>query len=165
MTGSAYRWPPGSLNGDYIRSGLGFGLSFFFAILVPIGSLVFPVLVTLTLVFAAFLAQTTLRARTAFALLPEGLGVSGFFGSRMFRWDELDHFALRYYTLRRDKEAGWMDLKLGAAGRTVTLDDRVDGFHAILARAWQAARDRDLGVSASTFANLTAAGLTERARK
>ncbi len=159
MSEAIYRWPLSALAGDYLRSGIGFALSFLFFLLVPPGSIAFFALLALAVLFGLYLAQTALRARTVLTLLPEGLAVTGFFGNRLISWKALDQFALRYYTLRREKGAGWMDLKLGSGGYTVTIDDRLDGFRSILARSWQAACERDIGISSSTYANLTAAGL------
>ena len=159
MSGEIYRWPVSALAGDYLRSGIGFALSTLFFLLVTPGSIAFYALLILAVLFGLYLVQTALRARTVLTLLPEGLAVAGFFGHRLINWKALDHFALRYYTLRRDKQAGWMDLKLGSGGYAITLDDRLAGFRPILERAWEAARERDIGISSSTYANLTAAGL------
>jgi hypothetical protein len=159
MNEETYSWPRAAVIGDYMRSGIGFGASFLFLLLVTPASLAFVFFLVLSIVFGLYLAQTVLRAHTVLMLLPEGLEVRGFLGNRMIRWDALDQFALRYYTLRRDKEAGWMDLKLASGGATVTLDDRLEGFRPILERAWEAARARDIGISSTTYANLTAAGL------
>jgi len=162
MSEAVYRWPRAAIVADYWRSGIGFGASFLFMLLVPPLSLAFPLFAGLAIVFGLYLAQTILRARTKLKLEPEGLAVVGALGSKLIRWDALNHFALRYYTLRRDKEAGWLDLKLRSPTATITLDDRVDGFRAILERAWAAAQARVLGISSSTYANLTAAGLLPR---
>ena len=162
MTAETYRWPRMAVIGDYWRSGIGFAVSLFFLVLVPVVSIAFVLAFALTIVFGLYLAQTALRAHTTLTLLPEGLAVSSLFGNRVIRWDTLDQFALRYYTLRRDREAGWMDLKLSSGGASITLDDRLDGFRPILERAWEAARARDIGISSSTYANLTAAGLLSK---
>ena len=159
MTKATYRWPAAALRADYLRGGFGFAASLLLALLIPPPSIAFFVFLGLTIVFGLYLAQAALRARTSLTLLPEGLAVAGFFGNRLIRWDTLDQFALRYYTLRRDKEAGWMDLKLASGKDAVTFDDRLDGFRPILERAWEAARARDIGISSATYANLTAAGL------
>jgi hypothetical protein len=159
MSAEAYRWPRAAIMADYWRSGPAFSACFVAALLVPPLSIGFAVFATLALVFGLYLGQTVLRARTTATLVPDGLAISGYFGDQIIRWDTLDGFALRYYTLRRDKEAGWLDLKLAGGGAKVTLDDRIDGFRPILERAWDAARERDLGISSATYANLTAAGL------
>mgnify|MGYP000877332674 CR=1 FL=1 len=159
MSAGAYRWPRAALIADFWRSGPAFAACILGVLLLPPLSVAFIVLVLLALVFGLYLGQTVLRSRAVMTLDPDGLAISGYFGDRMIRWDALDQFALRYYTLRRDKEAGWMDLKLAAGGTKITLDDRLDGFRPILERAWEAARARDLGISSSTYANLTSAGL------
>ncbi len=162
MTGEAYHWPANALRGDFIRMAICFTVCLAILAAVPVRSLEFVVFVIPAIAFGAYLAQTVLRARTTLTLLPEGLAVAGFFGTRLILWDTLDQFTLRYYTLRRDKEAGWLDLKLSSPGASITIDDRVDGFRPILQRAWEAARSRDIGISSSTYANLTAAGLLHR---
>jgi len=162
MSEAVFRWPRTALLGDFFRSGIGFVLTLSFLLLVPFRSLAFFAFSPIVVIFGLYVAQTALRARSVMTLLPEGLAVEGIFGRRIIRWAALDVFALRYYTLRRDKQAGWMDLKLGSAGYSITLDDRLGGFHSILERAWQAARERDIGISSSTYANLTAAGLLSK---
>ena len=112
MSGEVYRWPRAALIADHLRSGIGFGASFLFMLLVQPLSLAFLFFAVLTIVFGLYLALTIIRARTALKLEPEGLAVSGLLGRKMIRWDALNDFALRYYTLRRDKEGGWLDLKL-----------------------------------------------------
>lgn len=162
MSEAVYRWPRTALLADFLRSGIGFVLTLLFLLLVPFRSFAFFAFSPIVVIFGLYVAQTGLRARSVMTLLPEGLAVDGIFGQRIIRWDALDLFSLRYYTLRRDKQAGWMDLKLGSAGYSITLDDRLGGFHSILERAWQAARERDIGISSSTYANLTAAGLLSK---
>jgi hypothetical protein len=159
MSVEVYRWPHSAIIADYWRSGGGFAASVVFLLLMPPLSLAFVFFVALAVVFGLYLSQTVLRAHTGLALVPEGLAITGLLGDRLIRWDTLGQFALRYYTLRRDRETGWMDLKLASADAKITLDDRVDGFRPILERAWEAARARDIGISSSTYANLTAAGL------
>ncbi|MBI1210243.1 MAG: hypothetical protein GC190_02170 [Alphaproteobacteria bacterium] len=159
MSDQVFRWPHSAIVADYWRSGTGFALSAIFLVLVPPPAIASVFFLALTAIFGLYLAQTILRSRTTLVLGPDGLTISGILGTDTIRWDALDQFALRYYTLRRDKEAGWMDLKLAGGGTKVALDDRFDGFRPILERAWEAARTRDLGISSSTYANLTAAGL------
>ena len=162
MTDEVYRWPRNAVRGDLIRTGLGFLACAAVLLLVPTVSIMFAAFVIPTIVFASYVIQTLLRATTTLTIQPEGLGITNYLGQRLVRWDTLDEFQLRYYTLRRDKEAGWLDLKLGSPGSSITLDDRVEGFRPILERAWEAASARDIGISSSTYANLTAAGLLSK---
>jgi hypothetical protein len=164
MSAEVYHWPRAAIIADYWRSGPAFAACLIATLFMPPISIAFVLFAAIAVVFGLYLCQTVLRARTALRLKPEGLAISGYFGDRLIRWDALDQFALRYYTLRRDKEAGWMDLKLGDGVAKITLDDRVDGFRSILERAWEAARSRDIGISSSTYANLTAAGLLPKSQ-
>ena len=155
-----YRWPPRSLASDVVRGAVACGIALFLLLLVPIGSIVFFVLLALAFVFGLYLASTVSRLRAVVEADDEGLRVSGgLLGAKSIKWAELRRFELRYFSLQRDRKDGWMDLKLQGGGQTIALDDRLDRFHEVLARAWDAARAADVGVSEATHANLAAAGI------
>ena len=75
------------------------------------------------------------------------------------RWDELDGIKLAYYSTRRDRRDGWMQLELRAGGSRIRLDSRIDGFAELVERAARAADARGLEPSAATAANLEALGI------
>jgi hypothetical protein len=95
----------------------------------------------------------------------QGLRLSGgLFGARAIKWVDVQRFELRHFPLSRDRKEGWMDLKLQGGGMTITIDDRLDRFHEVLARAWEAARAADVGISDTTHANLSAVGILPKQR-
>jgi hypothetical protein len=95
----------------------------------------------------------------------EGLRLSGgLFGTRTVKWAELNRFDLRHFPLSRDRTQGWMELKLSSGNASITIDDRLERFNELLARAWAAARGAEVGISAATHANLVAAGLIAQER-
>jgi hypothetical protein len=66
---------------------------------------------------------------------------------------------LAYYSTRRDRKSGWMQLKLAAGRSRLSLDSRLDGFERLVRHAALAAAGRDLELSEATAANLHALGI------
>ena len=75
------------------------------------------------------------------------------------QWAELDQMRLAYYSTRRDRRSGWMQLDLGAGGAKVRLDSRIEGFDQVVRRAAAVASERGLALSEATWANLQALGI------
>ena len=155
-----HRWPAAALFGDAVRGVVAFGAAVLLISTVSFGSLEFFLVLGLIVVFGWYLGGTLSRLRSVIEVSEEGLRLSGgLWAEKTIKWAELQCFELRYYSLRRDRKDGWMDLKLRDGGQTISIDDRLERFHAVLARAWDAARAAEVGVSDSTHANLIAAGI------
>ena len=155
-----YRWPARALSGDIVRGAVACGVALFFLLLIPIASMVFFLILALCVVFGLYLASTLSRLSATIEVDAQGLRLSGgLLGAKSVKWSELRRFELRYFSLKRDRTDGWMDLKLQGSGQTIAIDDRLDRFHDLLARAWEAARAAEVGVSEATHANLIAAGI------
>ncbi len=160
-----HRWPPGALMGDLIRGGVATGVSLLLLLISPIGSLAFFAVLVLVVLFGLYLASTVSRWTSIIEIDDEGLRLTGgLFGARTIRWSELRRFELRHFPLSRDRKQGWMDLKLAGPVATVSIDDKLDRFNEVLARAWEAARTAELGISDATHTNLIAAGILPKSR-
>jgi hypothetical protein len=66
---------------------------------------------------------------------------------------------LAYYSTRRDRRDGWMQLELRAGASTIRFDSRIDGFNQLVERAALAAAARGVELSAATAGNLEALGI------
>lgn len=156
MTSHAY--PAAALIGDYGRAGLGLVFVLPPLFLVPplhaLGTFCF----ALAVLFLAFAGRTLMRQLTPLEMDESGI-VAGGPWPRRLDWGALDGLSLHYYTTRRDREDGWMQLALRGQGHRLRLDSRIEGFDAIAARAACAAEARRLPLSPTTLANLTALGL------
>ena len=80
-------------------------------------------------------------------------------------WQDLCMVRLRYFSTRRNQEAGWMELTLKARKKTLKLDSTIKGFRDIAERAAWAARDRRLALSPATVSNLGALGIAAGAEE
>ena len=74
-------------------------------------------------------------------------------------WAELDRMKLTYYSTRRDRRSGWMQLELSAGGARVRLDSRIAGFDRLVRRAAVVAAERGVELNEATFDNLHALGI------
>jgi hypothetical protein len=105
--------------------------------------------------FLVYFARTVCRQLTHFELDETGIRASGPMGAAI-RWGELRSLRLDYYSTRRDREEGWMQLKLGDAQHTIRIDSELDGFAELARTAARAAVARGLALEAATLSNLEA---------
>ena len=109
--------------------------------------------------FALFLVRTALRHRTRFVLGPDTLCADGPVGT-LVEWNRLDRLKLSYFSTKRDRSDGWMQLSVGSTGgRLIKVDSALEGFHDIVARAARAAEATGTPLSDATRANLKSMGI------
>ncbi len=156
MTRHAY--PSEAMLGDYLRAGAGFVPSATVLAIASPGAPAAAVLACLAGLFALFGLRTALRHGTRVDLTETALHASGPFGGSI-AWRELDYMKLAYYSTRRDRRDGWMQLELRGGGSSICLDSRLEGFGSLVERAAQAAACRGVALSAATAANLEALGI------
>jgi hypothetical protein len=155
---SQHAYPTSALAGDYARAAAGLALVGVPLTAVPLFSTVAGALGLGIALFAGFGLRTLYRQMRPLDLSGEALSVGGPFPVRL-NWSELSSVKLAYYATRRDRRDGWMQLRLAAGRRCVTLDSRIEGFEAIARHAALAARRLGLPVSAATSTNLAALGI------
>jgi len=157
---SIHRWPFAALTGELIRGTIAFAAALIVLLVTPVFSIAFVGVAFLAILFGLYLGGTVSRISSVVEVDDQGLRIrGGLFGPRSIKWRDLERFELRHFPLSRDRTKGWMDLKLKGGGRTVAVDDKLERFDDVLARAWVAAREADVGISDATHHNLIAAGL------
>lgn len=151
--------------GDLVRGGIATCVAGLVLLVTPVASIAFLGALGLTILFALYLMSSVSRLTSVIEVNDEGLRMSGgVFGTRTLKWAELKRFELRHFPLSRDRTRGWMDLKLSSGRAAVAIDDRLERFEELLARAWEAARVAEVGISDATHHNLIAAGLLPKAK-
>lgn len=153
-----HRYPRRTLLADYGRGAVGAAISATFWALSPVAVYSMVLFGGLTALFLVFVLRTALRQRLRVVSDESGIGVAG---RAPILWRELDQIRLRYYATRRNKGNGWMNLKLGAGGRSLALDSTLEGFDDIAARATLAAAANGIALSDTTRANLAAMGMAD----
>ncbi|WP_051249327.1 hypothetical protein [Inquilinus limosus] len=156
---TAHRYAMAELGGDYARGAAGLALTALPLILLPMHWIVALAFAVAALVFLAFLLRTWLRHRSVIEADDQGIVAHGPFGVRI-AWRDLSHFRLRYFSVRRDRQRGWMQLDLGGGGgRRLKIESTISGFEEIASRAHDAAVAKGLPIDDSSQANLMSLGL------
>jgi len=150
---SEHRYPTRMLLEDYARGAA--GLLFLAIALVPMHWALHLVFGLVALLLLGFGARTVLRGRSRIVLGEDAIAVVGPFGKRL-PWAALSGLKLRYFSTRRDRKRGWMELTLSGPDARLTIESQIDGFETIVRRAAAAAKARGLSVDASTEGNLAA---------
>ena len=155
MTPEALKYRHQALRGDYLRAACG-GLLTGVPMLFVTGSpATLAILGGLTALFALFGFRTLVRHSTIVVLSPDGVRARGLLGGEI-AWRELDQVKLGYYTTRRDRQGGWMQLTLRGKGRRLKFDSSLEGFDRLVRQAVKAVDANNLELSGATLANLGA---------
>jgi hypothetical protein len=154
------RYPRQTLWADYIRAGIGTVLCAVPLLLVDVNRWIGGILLALLVLFAAFFVRTALRQRTRYVLSFDTLCADGPAGT-LVEWSRLDRMKLSYFSTKRDRSDGWMQLSVGSAGgRTAKVDSALEGFYDIVERAARAAETNRLDLTVATRANLRSMGIS-----
>ncbi len=153
-----FAYPASAMLGDYLRAGAGLVPSAAILATVSVDSVAAVVIGGFAAIFGAFAIRTALRHGTRIEVTEIGIRTLGFRRTEI-DWAALDRMKLGYYSTRRDRKSGWMQLHLGAGRARLSLDSRLDGFDRLVRFATAAAAERDLELSEATAANLSALGI------
>lgn len=159
MTAAVLRYPPGPIVADYVRGGVGLALT-----LAPLAALdvhpaLFWVLAAMAALFAVFLFRTAERHAARVTFDDVALTVAGP-RPRRIAWAEIADLRIAYYSTRRDRQQGWMQMTVRSAdGAAASIESSLDGFERLAARAADAARARGLPLAETTLENLAAIGI------
>ena len=165
MSSADLRYPRPTLWADYFRAAAGVVLCGGPLVALNVNRWMAVVLGAGFLLFVIFLARTALRQRTRYVLAGDTLCADGPAGT-LVEWRRLDRLKLSYYSTKRDRSDGWMQLSLGSAGgRTIRIDSALEGFYNIVERAAAAAGANGVELSAATRANLRSMGIAVAEQK
>ena len=155
---TSYAYPASAMCGDYLRAAAGFVPTAVLLVTLPISVVAATVLGGLAMLFAVFGARTILRHGTRFEMTKSALLALGLRRTSI-AWSELESMTLAYYSARRDRRDGWMQLELRSGWKKIRLDSRIEGFAELVGKSASAARARGLTLNAATLANLSALGV------
>jgi hypothetical protein len=163
---TVHRYPRRVIVADYLRAAFGLActsLPLVAAAGEPVATVIFAGLAAL---FAVFGARTAVRQATRVVVTDGVLERSAIstFGLRRVTvpWERIVDVKLRYFSTRRDRERGWMQLAVSGGGGRITVDSTLEGFDVIARRAAEAAEANGVAMSDATVDNLAALGLGVR---
>jgi hypothetical protein len=152
-----FRYPLRSFAFDYAGGGIGLASSLGLLAFAQPAAPVALALAAAGALFLVYFARTVCRQLTHIELDETGIRARGpavGLLSAAIRWEDLRSLQLDYYSTRRDREGGWMQLKVSDAQRTIRIDSDLDGFAAVARAAARAAAARGLALDAATLGNL-----------
>jgi len=155
---TTHRYDRGAIMGDFLRGGFGLLLTGGSVLFMPMVAWLAVAFTGFAVLFGVYLFRTWLRSASVIEVDESGIRATGPFG-REVRWDALDRMELRYFATRRDKEGGWMQLRLHGGHAQISAESSLDGFEAVATRAATAAERNRLALSDITRENLRALGV------
>ena len=155
---STHRYHRRDLNADLLRVGLGVAACVTPIFFIPPGATATYVLAVFAGFFALFGLRTLMQIRTTLQVDPSGVSVTGW-TSRYIPWDKLERLKLSYFSTRRDREAGWMQLKMYGNGTQIAVHSTLEGFEDVCRLAFRAARSNDIEISDATARNFGVIGM------
>ncbi len=157
-----FRYPPSALYADYLRALGGLLLTGIPLVAVRPLPAVQWILGGLFVLFLVFGIRTLIRQLSAVELSSAHLAVQGPI-SRKISWQDLNRVKLRYYSTKRKRDQGWMQLKLWGGGKSITIDSSMDGFQEVAEYTAREMRARGLETDATTINNFAGLGLSAAA--
>lgn len=154
------RYPADALKADGLRAAGGLAVTLGPLALVGFDAhplVAVPLLAGATL-FGWLGIRTLARRGAAFRLTEDGLILPRGFFMIMIRWNQITGVNLRYYSTKKDKSGGWMQLTIQAGRGRTSIESQLIGFDTIAARVAQMILDRELPVDATTKENFLSLG-------
>ncbi|MFQ5955958.1 MAG: hypothetical protein ACE5JZ_12905, partial [Kiloniellales bacterium] len=119
---------------------------------------------TLTALFLMFGLRTWLRQGKSVEVTEEAISARRTPAlsrdRRSIAWRDLDKVKLSYYSTKRDRAEGWMQLSLKGGRTTLKIDSTLDGFVEIAAQTAAAVTANGIELRPVTVSNFAALGIT-----
>ncbi|MCR9175566.1 MAG: hypothetical protein NXI19_06130 [Alphaproteobacteria bacterium] len=160
---TTHRYERGAIIKDYLMGGAGLAVVGLPLVVTELGSWMLPLFTGLALLFGVYLVRTWIRSQTVIEVDDVGLRAHGPRAVHL-PWEDLAEIDLRYFSTRRDKFGGWMQLKIGDGSRSLSrrlsIESSLQDFPEVALRAGEAAERNDLTMSETTIDNLRALART-----
>ena len=159
-----WRYPRRAIALEYFYTVLGLTFTLLPLALVTPLQAVTGVLSGLAFLFFTFGIRTALRHNVFVEVSDSGITLGRMLNSswgETIPWNEISELKLSYFSTRRDRHGGWMQLRLRGNKRTIRLDSTLDGFDKLLSYAAHQVRRQGLELSSETLQNLNALGVLD----
>ena len=155
---SHHRYPRSSLLADYARAAIGIVVVGIPLVLAGLSGIAAVLVIALWGLFVAYGIRTVVRHLTTVDVSEIGIRTLGPL-PRAIPWADLRDVQLRYYSTRRDRRDGWMQLKVAGEGRSIGIDSSLEGFDGVLEQVAAEARRQHLELNEATAENLQQRGV------
>ena len=156
---STHTYPAHAIAGDYVRAVAGLCLVGLPLVSAETTAGVTAVLAASAVIFVLYGARTMNRHFARIELNENGIRSRGLSAAEI-RWCDLQQLQLSYYSTRRDRTGGWLQLVLVSDAQRLRIDSHLKDFAVLAARAVVAAREKQIRLDPATVSNLDALGLS-----
>jgi hypothetical protein len=156
---STHYYPAKELTGDYLRGGAGAALCATPLVIADSVTVASYFLWPLVVLFGGFVVRTGLKQFTWIAMEPEGIRTAGIWRKEI-RWEEIRRIKMRYFSTKRDRTDGWMQVKVTGAGGALAFDSTVTGFDDLARRLAEAGVVARAEMDETTRANFELMGIS-----
>ncbi len=153
-----YRYPQRALAAGYARAGGGLFLTMFPLLVGQPGLAGLVVLGGIAALFAVYGLRVWIRGLCKIRLGDTGVSVQGP-RTASIDWDRLATVKLHYYSTRRDKGGGWMQLDISDGKQKLRIESTLAGFPELTRRVVGEATLRGIELSPTTRDNLRPLGI------
>lgn len=147
-----------SLAGDYLRAGFGLAITGGPLLFLPTATPVAVVLFGIGALFGIFGLRTVARQFTVIEMSDQGIRVVRK-GEKRLAWQDIRHLRLDHYSTRRDRQGGWMQIKVSGPKGHIRVDSTVDDFHLLATQIARGAIEHGVEMSNDTRGNFFAMGI------
>jgi len=149
-----FRYRPSALWTESLKALAGAGVCGALGLALPFTWFPAGLIYVLGVAFAWYGALTAMRTRMRILVSTDGLKELP--SGRLLPWREVLGLQLVYYSTRRDREDGWMELTLRAQARTWRVDSRLNDFQEFVRLVLRGTVDNQLELDPTTAHNLKA---------
>lgn len=154
---NTFYYPASRLWPDYLRVGLGLIACLGLLLFASPQSVIFALLTGLSLLFAWLGAMTLWRQQIEVELDPSGIASRSRWGGgrrrKVMPWSDITSIDLRFYSTRRDRSEGWLQLTIKGRNARLRVDSDLAGFPQLVRQVLAAADRMGIPVTAPTRAN------------
>ena len=148
-----FDYPTAYYVSGYVRAVSGLSFTLLPVLLLSPSSVIVYILLFMAGLFLLYGARILYRQVTLLEVTDTGVRIVGPFGWTI-KWEKLGGFQLGYYSTRRDRERGWMQLTLTGEGVRLTVDSALEDFGEFVAHSLKAANNKGLSLTPVTRRNL-----------
>ncbi|MCW5699738.1 MAG: hypothetical protein KIT00_07845 [Rhodospirillales bacterium] len=158
---STHAYSRGDVFSDYLRAASGLAFALVPLVMLETMPAVTVLLVALALVFTLYGLTALKRHITRIAVDDHGLHLLAPAGEA-FPWRSLTGVRLAYFSTRRDRTNGWLQLTMKLGRRRLRVDSRIGEFQRLAERVADAATVNRLPLDPATIFNFQAMGIAAK---
>ncbi len=148
-----FDYPASYFVSGYFRTAIGLSVTLLPVLLLGPSSVIVYILLFMAGLFLLYGIRVLYRQVTLLEVTDTGIRIVGPIGWTI-KWEKLGGFRLGYYSTRRDRENGWMQLTLTGKGVRLTVDSAINDFGDLVEISLRAANNKGLSLNPTTLRNL-----------